>query len=63
MAVRRHLSLQGLCVLLLGTMVGGQGKSCLSVLGPQQGVETGERKGVWSCGASVSVFLPKKEPR
>ena len=63
MALSRHLSLQGLCVLLLGTMVGGQGKSCLYVLGPQQGVDTGERKGVWSCGATVSVFLTKKEPR
>ena len=39
MALGRHLSLRGLCVLLLGTMVGGQGKSCPSVLGPQQGVD------------------------
>ena len=39
MVLGRHLSLQGLCVLLLGTVVGGQGKSCPSVLGPQQGVD------------------------
>ena len=38
MALGRHLSLWGLCVLLLGTVVGGQGKSCPSVMGPQQGV-------------------------
>ena len=38
MALGRHLSLQGLCVLLLGTMVGGQGKSCPSALGPPQAV-------------------------
>ena len=36
MALSRHLSLQGLRVLL-GTVVGGQGKSCPSVLGPHQG--------------------------
>ena len=39
MALVRHLSLRGLCVLLLGTVVGGQGKSCPFVLGPQQGVD------------------------
>ena len=39
MALGRRLSLRGLCVLLLGTVVGGQGKSCPSVLGPQQGVD------------------------
>ena len=39
MALGRHLSLRGLCVLVLGTVVGGQGKSCPSVLGPQQGVD------------------------
>ena len=39
MALGTHLSLRGLCVLLLGTMVGGQGKGCPSVLGPQQGVD------------------------
>ena len=39
MALGGHLSLHGLCVLLLGTVVGGQGKSCPSVLGPQQGVD------------------------
>ena len=38
MALGRHLSLRGLCVLLLGTLVGGQGKSCPSVLGPHQAV-------------------------
>ena len=40
MALSRHLSLRGLCVLLLGTMVGGQGKSCPSALGPHQAVHT-----------------------
>ena len=40
MALGRHLSLWGLCVLLLSTVVGGQGKSCPSVLGPQQGVQS-----------------------
>ena len=40
MALGRHLSLRGLCVLLLGTVVGDQGKSCPSVLGPQQGGDT-----------------------
>ena len=39
MALGRLLSLQGLCVLLLRTVVGGQGKSCPSVLGPQQRVD------------------------
>ena len=39
MALGRHLSLRGLYVLLLGTLVGGQGKSCPSVLDPQQGVD------------------------
>ena len=38
MALGRHLSLRGLCVLLLGTMVGGQGKSCPSALGPHKAV-------------------------
>ena len=38
MALGRRLSLRGLCVLLLGTMVGGQGKSCPSALGPHQAV-------------------------
>ena len=39
MALGTHLSLQGLCVLLLGTVVGGQGKGFPFVLGPQQGVD------------------------
>ena len=39
MALGRLLSLRGLCVLLLGTVVGGQGKSWPSVLGPQQRVD------------------------
>ena len=61
MALGGHLSLHGLCVLLLGTVVGGQGKSCPSVLGPQQGSgRLDEGKGVWSCGAAVLVFLTKK---
>ena len=38
MALGRHLSLRGLCVLLLGTVVGGQGKSCPSALCPYQAV-------------------------
>jgi len=38
MALGRHVSLRGLCVLLLGIVVGGQGKSCPSVLGPHQAV-------------------------
>ena len=38
MALSQHLSLQGLCVLFLGTVVGGPGKGCPSLLGPQQGV-------------------------
>ena len=53
MALGRRLSLRGLCVLLLGTMVGGQGKSCPSVLGPHQA-------GVWSSGAEPQCFWPKK---
>jgi len=60
MALGRHLSLQGLCVLLLGTMVGGQGKSYPSVLGPQQGVNAlmkGKVYGVLE--PSLSVFDQK----
>ena len=60
MALSRHLSLQGLCVLLLGTMVGGQGKGCPSVLGPQQGVDAlvkGKVSGVLQ--PSLSVFDQK----
>ena len=56
MALGRHLSLRGLCVLLLGTVVGGQGKSCPSVLGPQQGVDPlvkGKVSGVLELGLSV----------
>jgi len=61
MALGRHLSLRGLCVLLLSTVVGGQGKSC-----PCPGSTAGsgcldEGKGVWSCGAAVLVFFTKKE--
>ena len=57
MALSQHLSLQGLCVLLLGTVVGGQGKGCPSVLGPQQGVDAlmkGKLSGVLEL--SISVF-------
>ena len=56
MVLGRHLSLQGLCVLLLGTVVGGQGKSCPSVLGPQQGVDAlvkGKVSGLVEPGLSV----------
>ena len=56
MALSRHVSLQELCVLLLGTVVGGQGKSCPSVLGPQQGVHTlvkGQVSGVLELRLSV----------
>ena len=56
MALSRHLSLRGLCVLLLGTMVGGQGKGCPSVLGPQQGVDAlvkGKVSGLVEPGLSV----------
>ena len=61
MALGRHLSLWGLCVLLLGTVVGGQGKSCPSVLGPQQGVNSlvkGKLSGVLK--PSLSVFDQKR---
>ena len=61
MALSQHLSFQGLCVLLLGTMVGGQGKSCPSVLGPQQGVHTlvkGKVSGVVE--PSLGVFDQKR---
>ena len=60
MALGRHLSLRGLCVLLLGTVVGGQGKSCPSVLGPQQGVDAsvkGKVSGVLE--PSIRVFDQK----
>ena len=60
MALSQHLSLQGLFVLLLGTVVGGQGKSCLSVLGSQQGVDAlvkGKASGVLE--PSLSVFDQK----
>ena len=56
MALGRHLSLWGLCVLLLGTVVGGRGKSCPSVLGPQQGVDAlvkGKVSGLVEPGLSV----------
>ena len=61
MALGRHLSLRGLCVLLLGTVVGGQGKSCPSVLGPQQGVDPlvkGKVSGVLE--PRLSVFDQKR---
>ena len=61
MALGRHLSLRGLCVLLLSTVVGGQGKSCPSVLGPQQGVDPlvkGKVSGVLEL--SLSVFEQKR---
>ena len=60
MALSRHLSLRGLCVLLLSTVVGGQGKSCPSVLGPQQGVDSlvkGKVSGVMQPGLSVFFFF------
>ena len=60
MALSRHLSLRGLCVLLLGTVVGGQGKSCPSVLGPQQGEDAsvkGKVSGVLE--PNISVFDQK----
>ena len=58
MALGRHLSLRGLCVLLLGTMVGGQGKSCPSVLVHSRGEDTlmkGKVSGVMEPGLSVSA--------
>ena len=61
MALGRHLSQRGLYVLLLGTVVGGQGKSCPSVLGPQQGVDPlvkGKVSGVLE--PSLSVFDQKR---
>ena len=61
MVLGRHLSLQGLCVLLLGTVVGGQGKSCPSVLGPHQAVYAlvkGKVSGVLE--PSLSVFDQKR---
>jgi len=57
MALGRHLSLQGLCVLLLGTMVGGQGKSCPSVLVHSRGEDAlmkGKVSGFVEPGLSVS---------
>ena len=57
MALGRHLSLLGLYVLLLGTMVGGQGKSCPSVLVHSRGEDTlmkGKVSGVVEPGLSVS---------
>ena len=56
MALGRHLSLQGLC-FLLGTMVGGQGKSCPSVLGPHQAVHVFVKGKVFGVlELSLSVF-------
>ena len=57
MALGRHLSLRGLCVLLLGTVVGGQGKSCPSLLVHSRGVDTlmkGKVSGLVEPGLSVS---------
>ena len=57
MALGRHLSLWGLCVLLLGTVVGGQGKSCPSLLVHSRGVDAlmkGKVSGVVEPGLSVS---------
>ena len=56
MALGRHLSLRGLCVLLLGTVVGGQGKSCPSVLAHSSGVDAlmkGKVSGLVEPGLSV----------
>ena len=61
MALGRHLSLWGFCVLLLGTVVGGQGKSCPSALGPHQAVHAlvkGKVSGVLE--QSLSVFDQKR---
>ena len=60
MALGRHVALQGLCVLLLGTVVGGQGKSCPSALCPYQAVHAlvkGKVSGVLE--PSLSVFDQK----
>ena len=60
MALGRHLSFQGLCVLLLGTVVGGQGKGCPSVLGTVRGVDAlmkGKVSGLVEPG--LSVFYQK----
>ena len=57
MALGRHLSLWGLCVLLLGTVVGGQGKSCPSVPVHSRGEDAlmkGKVSGVVEPGLSVS---------
>ena len=57
MALGRHLSLWGICVLLLGTVVSGQGKSCPSVLDPHNVVDAyvkGNVSGVLEL--SLSVF-------
>ena len=61
MALSQHLSLQGLCFLLLSTVVDGQGKGCPSVLGPQQGVDAlikGKGMELWS--HILSVFGQKQ---
>ena len=60
MALGRHLSLRGLCVLVLGTVVGGQGKSCPSVLVHSRGVDAlVKRKVSGVLEPSLSVFDQK----
>ena len=60
MALGRHLSLRGLCVLLLSTVVGDQGKSCPSVLGPHQAVHALVKGNVSvAVEPSLSVFDQK----
>ena len=56
MALGRHLSLRGLCVVLLGIVVGGQGKSCPSLLVHSRGVDAlmkGKVSGLVEPGLSV----------
>ena len=60
MALSRHLSLRGLCVLVLGTVVGGQGKSSPSVLVHSRGVDAlVKRKVSGVLEPSLSVFDQK----
>ena len=56
MALGRHLSLQGFCVLLLGTIMGGQGKSCpLSWVHSREWTLWLKERGLelWGCGLGV----------
>ena len=56
MALSRHLSLQGFCVLLLGTIMGGQGKSCpLSWVHSREWTLWLKERGLelWGCGLGV----------